>query len=413
MIGVGGSRSSAAIGSSLALSARGAGGQTTHAHVRPPAPSTSQDLEPATPTRCGSRCARTRTRTRAVHRHPRHRARRYIALGSLDALGVAHAVYNHVVDRGLPGLHGHDVRRGRPAGARRRASSSTSARTSSPRTSALALDDSAGGAPTAPASTGSAGAAARFATAGQTVTGLDWAQPGDATGLRAVGTRRDHALLDAAGRRGRRPLPGHRAPATDGTFVPSDQAVGASFTISGPRGRRPHTYAGACVPVLGRPLAAARTPARRRPRPPACRRRPRPPGAARRARRRPPPTAGTAAREEDVHGVREAPRHAARMEGEGERPPGRALAAEARQGPAHRDPCSARRRRRSSAASRRRSAARTPTARSAAGTRTATAWSSSAPTAAGRCRRRRSSCGCASTPSGIRTRDLRLERAAS
>ena len=120
--------------------------------------------------------------------------RAYIALGNPTALGVAHAVYNNVstdtcqVYTGttfgeadeVPSTDGSvvfDIRKDELAPV-----------------ISLTVEDSAGGGADCKGFDGvSAGRPLTFATAGQTLTtALDWQAPGEATGLRAVGT--PHAI---------------------------------------------------------------------------------------------------------------------------------------------------------------------------------------------------------------------------
>lgn len=165
----------------------------------------------------------------------------HIALGSLTALGVEHAVYT------TQSVAGCQVYTGTTFGETDRQVTAAGLvfdvrKDELSPNIGVALDDSAGGAPNCAGFDGSPGRPVAFDPT-KTVTGLTWAQPGDATGLRAVSGPGAITLLwtppaDAVGVRYE-----ISELQPNGTFVPFDQAVGSSFTIQGLAVGVPHTYA--------------------------------------------------------------------------------------------------------------------------------------------------------------------------
>jgi hypothetical protein len=169
--------------------------------------------------------------------------RAYIALGNITALGVAHAVYNDVSTEtcqvysgrtfgeadelpGTPGSIVFDIRKDELAP-----------------TISLAMDNGSSAACTGFDGV-SAGRTLDFATAGQTLaTKLDWAQPGEATGVRAEGTPNAITLFwtppaDALGVRYQ-----VLEVAADGTeTVVSESVQGNAATISGLAAGSVHSY---------------------------------------------------------------------------------------------------------------------------------------------------------------------------
>jgi hypothetical protein len=164
----------------------------------------------------------------------------HIALGSLAALGVEHAVYTTQsiagcqvytgttfgeTDRRVDGANlVFDVRKDELAP-----------------TIGVALEDSAGGPPNCAGFDGSPGRPVAFDPA-KTVSGLTWSQPADATGLRAIPGPGAITLVwtppvDAIGVRYE-----VRELQPNGSFVGFDQAVGSSFTIEGLTPGVAHTY---------------------------------------------------------------------------------------------------------------------------------------------------------------------------
>lgn len=165
----------------------------------------------------------------------------HIALGSLTALGVEHAVYT------TQSVAGCQVYTGTTFGETDRQVTAAGLvfdvrKDELSPSIGVALDDSAGGAPNCAGFDGSPGRPVTFDPT-KTVTGLTWAQPGDATGLRAVSGPGAITLIwtppaDAVGVRYE-----ISELQPNGTFVPFDQAVGSSFTIQGLAVGVPHTYA--------------------------------------------------------------------------------------------------------------------------------------------------------------------------
>jgi hypothetical protein len=147
------------------------------------------------------------------------------------------------LDRHMPGLHRPDVRRGRSRDAAGRAHRGrlrhSQGRARAP--IALAMEDSAGGAPACVGFDGtSVGRPLDFETAGQSpAADLDWQPPGDASGLRAIPG--PHAITlawtppaDALGVR--------YEVYADGSDQPFTQASGSSTTIQNLTPGVPHTY---------------------------------------------------------------------------------------------------------------------------------------------------------------------------
>src|SRR4051812_11481659 len=165
----------------------------------------------------------------------------HIALGSLAALGVDHAVYT------TESIQGCQVYTGTTFGEADKQPSAAGTLVFDIRkdelapTIGVALEDSAGGPANCAGFDGSPGRPVTFDPAAS-VTGLTWSQPADATGLRAIPGPAAITLVwtppaDAVGVRYE--VSELRA---DGTFVPFDQAVGSSFTIDGLTPRVAHTY---------------------------------------------------------------------------------------------------------------------------------------------------------------------------
>jgi hypothetical protein len=164
----------------------------------------------------------------------------HIALGSLAALGVEHAVYT------TQSIAGCQVYTGTTFGETDRQVTAAGLvfdvrKDELAPNITVALDDSAGGAANCAGFDGSPGRPVTFDPT-KAVTGLQWTAPGDATGLRAVAGPGAITLFwtppaDAVGVRYE---VSELQP--NGTFVPFDQAVGSSFTINGLAVGVPHTY---------------------------------------------------------------------------------------------------------------------------------------------------------------------------
>jgi hypothetical protein len=169
------------------------------------------------------------------------RGESHIALGSLAALGVDHAVYTQQSTTGC------QVYSGTTFGEADKQPSPAGTLTFDIRKDELApsitvaLEDSAGGAANCAGFDGSAGRPVTFDTT-KTVTGLTWTQPGDATGLHAVSGPGAITLLwtPPADPLGVRYEVRERQP--NGIFLPIDQAVGSSFTIDDLAPGVAHTY---------------------------------------------------------------------------------------------------------------------------------------------------------------------------
>jgi hypothetical protein len=164
----------------------------------------------------------------------------HIAMGSPEALGVAHAVYT---TQSLPGCQVY--------------SGTTFGEADETVTAAgiefdirkdelapninVVLEDSAGGAANCAGFDGSTGRPVSFDASGA-ITGLEWAQPGDATALRAFSGPRAIVLAwsppaDALGVRYE-----IRELQPNGEFLPIGQASTTSTTINGLTPGVPHTY---------------------------------------------------------------------------------------------------------------------------------------------------------------------------
>jgi hypothetical protein len=170
------------------------------------------------------------------------RGESHIALGSLTALGVDHAVYTQQSTTGC------QVFTGTTFGEADKQPSAAGTLVFDIRKDELApditvaLEDSTGGAANCAGFDGSAGRPVTFDPT-KTVTGLTWTQPGDATGLRAVSGPGAITLVwtPPADALGVRYEISELQP--NGTFVPFDVAVGSSFTIQGLTPGVAHTYA--------------------------------------------------------------------------------------------------------------------------------------------------------------------------
>jgi hypothetical protein len=169
------------------------------------------------------------------------RGESHIALGSLAALGVDHAVYTQQSTTAC------QVYSGTTFGEADKQPSPAGTLIFDIRKDELApnitvaLENSAGGAANCAGFDGSAGRPVSFDTT-KTVTGLTWTQPGDATGLHAVSGPGAITLLwtppaDPLGVRYE-----VRELQPNGTFLPIDQAVGLSFTIDNLAPGVAHTY---------------------------------------------------------------------------------------------------------------------------------------------------------------------------
>jgi hypothetical protein len=164
----------------------------------------------------------------------------HIAMGSPEALGVAHAVYTAQSTASCQVFSGtafgeadeavtadglvFDIRKDELAP-----------------DIAVVLEDSAGGAANCAGFDGSAGRPVAFDPSGA-ITGLEWQQPGDATALRAFSGPRAIVLAwnppaDALGVRYE-----IRELQPNGTFLPIGQATGSSTTINNLTPGVPHTY---------------------------------------------------------------------------------------------------------------------------------------------------------------------------
>ena len=164
----------------------------------------------------------------------------HIAMGSPEALGVAHAVYT------AQSTASCQVYSGTTFGEADETVTATGLEFDirkdelSPNINVM-LEDSTGGAANCAGFDGSTGRPVAFGTTGA-ITGLDWAQPGDATALRAISGPRAIVLAwnppaDALGVRYE-----IRELQPDGTFQPIGQATGSSTTIDGLTPGVPHTY---------------------------------------------------------------------------------------------------------------------------------------------------------------------------
>jgi hypothetical protein len=167
----------------------------------------------------------------------------HIAMGSVTALGVEHAVYTSQSFGDCQVYTGTtfgeaDKQPNPPAGTL----VFDIRKDELARDITVVLDDSAG---TGPNCTGFDGSPGRLVVIGTTpnVLGLTWQQPGDATNLRAIPGPGAITLTwtPPADAVGVRYVVSELRP--DGSFAPFDEAVGSSFTITGLTPGVPHTYA--------------------------------------------------------------------------------------------------------------------------------------------------------------------------